>query len=308
MRFFHKFCTINYRFFGLVNNIMISVKRKTGNTKSIEYASKHAYILDDIKKIETSDKYPNKIWQLWFQGKDSVPPIIKKCTETVEKFHGDRVIFLDNKNLFDYVELPDYIIDKHKKGIITYANLSDMIRMYLLAKYGGTWVDSTIYLTDKIPDTILNSEFFSFKTFQTNLLEGMNGIEDYKMYCNFFNYPFSLESSFFIHSKSGNELINGMLNLFFEYWKHENSLCDYLLIDRFFALAVLYNENFKEQFLNMPYYSVENVHLMQEALLEKFDQKLFDQISAITPIHKLTHKNLHRNAFKDSFLNKILEG
>ena len=30
-------------------------------------------------------------------------------------------------------------------GIIDYTKISDILRVSLLAKYGGTWVDATIY-------------------------------------------------------------------------------------------------------------------------------------------------------------------
>ena len=306
MRFLHKFKSINYKFFGLVNGILLSAKRKTKYTGALEYLSKYEYILDTNEIRETSDKYADKIWQCWFQGKENMPAIVKKCTDSVYKYHSDKVIFLDSNNISEYIDLPDYIIEKHRKGIIPFANFSDMVRLSLLAKYGGTWVDSTIYLTDKIPDNILNADIFTFKSLQTHLLPFIKNISDFSIYSNDFEEIISIESPYFIRAKAGNEIINGVLSLFFEYWKHENSVKDYLMIDKFFILTVLHNEKLKQQFMNMPTYYIENVLLLQFSFFEPFNKEMYDMIVKTTPIHKLTHKNLHRNPYKDSFLQYIL--
>ena len=307
MRFFHKFCSMNYIFLGLADGIMLSVKRKTKYNRAIEYLNKYSYALDDMKILPISDKYSNKIWQCWFQGKENMPPIVKKCTETVNKFHSDRVIFLDNNNIFDYVEFPDYVIDKYRKGIISHANFSDMLRLALIAQYGGTWIDSTIYLTDKIPDDILNAELFMFKPMKSFVLKYCDSLEDFKMYSNDLDSDITTMSSFFVGAKAGNPVINGVLNLFFEYWKHENSTIDYLMVDRLFTLTFLHDKSLMQKYMDIPMHEVENLYLLQDALFEKYDEKLFNKIKTKSAIHKLTHKNLHRNHFEDSFLNIILK-
>lgn len=306
MRFFHKFYSVNYNFLGLVNGILLRAKRKNKFTKAIDYLKKYEYILDKQEIMETSDKYPNKIWQCWFQGKDNMPAIVKKCTDSVLKYHSDKVILLNNNNISEYIDLPEYIIEKHKKGIIPFAHYSDILRLSLLAKYGGTWVDSTILLTDKIPDEIFNAEIFSFKSLQTYLFPFIKNINDFKIYSNHLDSVISIESSYFLGAKAGNKIINDVLNLLLEYWKHENSVIDYLMLDKFFIITILHDEKLKQQFLNMPTYYIENVLLMQNAQFEPFNQEMYNMITTTTPIHKMTHKNLHRNPYKNSFLNHIL--
>lgn len=306
MRFFHRFGSLNYNFLGLVNGILLKAARKKKYTSVIEYIEKYSYVLNEIKIKETSDKYPNKIWQLWLQGKENMPSLVKKCHETVKFFHGNDVILLDKNNLNEYIQLPEYIEEKYKQGIITNANYSDLIRLSLLAKYGGCWVDSTIYLTDRIPDVILNSEFFSFKSLGSENLKFIENLENYKLFANHINKFLSIESPYFLASASGNILINAVLNLFLEYWKHETKLIDYLMIDKMFVLAVLKQAECARIFKSMPAYYLENVLLLQNALFEPFDIKVFEQIKQMSCIHKLTHKNLHRNPYKDSFFMKLL--
>lgn len=305
MRFFHKFGSLNYDFIGLVNGVLLNSKRKTKFTHAFDYLSKYSYALKN-PDILTSNNFQNKIWQCWLQGKENMPEIVNVCTNSVKKYHKEDVIFLDNENISEYIELPKYIVNKHKKGFIQDAHYTDICRLMLLAKYGGCWVDSTVYLTGKIPHEILNAEFFTFRSLDSNLLKNISNTYEFKMYNNHFNRQLSLESSYFISAKSGNKIINSVLNLLLEYWKNENKPIDYLFLDQCFSLALLSNEELKKQFLNIPEFYIDNVMLLQNSLFEHFDKKLYLSICNQSPIHKLTHKNLHRNPYKDSFLMYLL--
>lgn len=307
MRFFHRFESINYKFLALVNGILLSSKKKTKHTSALKYLEKYSYVLNDIKIQETSNKYQNKIWQLWLQGEENMPPIVKQCHKSVKFYHDNDVILLDNNSLDEYIQLPDFIREKYKKGIITHANYSDMIRLMLLSKYGGCWVDSTIYLTNRIPNDILNADFFTFKSLESENLNIINSLDKFELFSNHINKTIDIESPYFISAKAGNIFTNALLNLFFEYWKNEDKLIDYLMIDKFFIIATLLNKKCFELFNNMPKYYIQNVLMLQNALFEPFDKKTFDLIKQISPIHKLTHKNLHRNPFNNSFLNELLK-
>lgn len=305
MRLFHKFNSLNMQFFGLVDNIMLSVKPKTFPTKSIEYLRKYEYILKDEPVFETSDKYPNKIWQLWLQGND-MPAIVKSCTESVKKFHNEQRIMLTNDNLDDFVEIPEYVKEKHNKGIISHAHYSDIIRLLLLAKYGGCWVDATIYLTDKIPDDILSADFFTYRSLDSHVYKNITDYEQFKIYANYLNKPLSVESPFFFSGKPGNKIIQYLLALLLEYWKHENKAVDYLMMDQFFNLILINKPDLRNEFLNMPEYYLEDVLLLQDAQFEHFDKNLFDNIRHSSNVHKLTYKNIKRNTYKDSFLEYVI--
>ena len=307
MRFFHRFSSINYSFIGLVNGILLKATRKRKYTSAIDYLSKYAYAVDNELPINVSGDYQNKIWQCWFQGSDAMPEIVKVCTDSVKKYHEKEIILLDNNNIEEFVELPDYIISKYKSGIINNSAFSDLCRFYLLYKYGGTWVDATILLTEEIPQDILESDFFAFRSKESCLLKHINNIEQFKLYSNNFNKIISFESPYFIHAKPGNPIIKGLLNLFLEYWKYENTVKDYLMIDKFFVLTLLSNDKLKNDFIKMPVYYLENVLLLQHALFEQYDEELYNNIILLSGIHKLTHKNLHRNSYKNSFLKFILK-
>ena len=59
-----------------------------------------------------------------------------------------------------YYQLPEYIIDKHKKGYISNTELADILRVSLLSDFGGIWIDATIFIPNHLPDDVLKYNFF----------------------------------------------------------------------------------------------------------------------------------------------------
>lgn len=53
------------------------------------------------------------IWQLWLQGAEQAPIIVKKCFNSVKEYSSGRnIVILDENNLLDYIDLPHYILEK----------------------------------------------------------------------------------------------------------------------------------------------------------------------------------------------------
>ena len=54
------------------------------------------------------------------------------------------------------------ITDRLKRKKITWANYSDIVRNALLSKYGGIWLDATVWVPDKIPfDKLYDLNFYT---------------------------------------------------------------------------------------------------------------------------------------------------
>lgn len=43
------------------------------------------------------------------------------------------------------MEFPKYIEEKWKRGVITHTHMTDLLRLELLIRYGGTWIDATVF-------------------------------------------------------------------------------------------------------------------------------------------------------------------
>ncbi len=95
------------------------------------------------------------IWVFWGQGEDSMPPLIKACYRQLTHFNSNARL-ITNKNLHNYINLPDTLHNKVIKGKLSWANYSDIIRNKLISQYGGLWLDATVWVTRKIPIDLLN--------------------------------------------------------------------------------------------------------------------------------------------------------
>ena len=83
------------------------------------------------------DKMP--IWCCWWQGVESMPEIVKMChTRLKQVIPKDKtelhIITFDNYK--DYVDIPEHILEKFNKGIVTMTTMSDVLRFCLLERYG----------------------------------------------------------------------------------------------------------------------------------------------------------------------------
>ena len=69
--------------------------------------------------------------------------------------------YIDKYNVEKYIKLPSYIKEKFNNGSFCIAHFSDIVRMGLLLKYGGYWIDSTYFVNT--PLTKVNTSFYSLK-------------------------------------------------------------------------------------------------------------------------------------------------
>ena len=184
----------------------------------------------DLNPIKTD--VPNEpIWVLWYQGIDKAPDIVKCCVESVkEHSNGHQVIVLSEDNLHEYIELPDFIMEKFKKGYITRTHLSDLIRLNLLYLYGGAWLDATVLALKDIPEEYFKSDLFSLN-FGKKTKDPSHG--RWTTFCYF--------------AKKGNELMYETLRYHYYYWAQKNSLVDYIMFDYFINLTLKNNQTCARQ-------------------------------------------------------------
>ena len=73
-----------------------------------------------------------------------------KCVKTWEILNHDwEVVRLDKSNLHKFIDLNE-IVPNYEQKQISEASLSDMIRLLLLKKYGGLWVDATMFCNEPL--------------------------------------------------------------------------------------------------------------------------------------------------------------
>ncbi len=272
-------------------NIFTKLKEKLKISKNKQInkilSTKYNYIINKYKKTEIkSEKYSNKIWIFWYQGLENAPQLVKKCIESIKNNCQDKeIIIITQNNINNYYKIPDYIKNKINNNQITLTHLSDILRMNLLKNYGGHWIDATIYLTDNP----FNNELFNTIKFHT---EELTSISKGK-WCGFF-----------IGGK--NQLFfDFMVDFFNEYWKKEQLLIDYFLID--YVINIAYNniDKIKTTFDQVPFNN-EYIHKLQSMLNIEYNEKEYKKLLQKNYVHKLSYKEPIIISDKNNYYNKII--
>lgn len=215
--------------------------------------------------------HSNIVWFFWMQGIEDAPDVVKSCLKSLKKNLSDReIVVLNSSNINDYVELPDYINAKHEKGIISHAKFSDLLRLELLIKYGGTWIDSTVFCSDAhYPRELMDSDLFVFQQFRKET-KAFGGL-----------------SNWFISSCTNHVLLLILRDMLYEYWKRYDCDLDYFIFHLFFCMIAEYHQ---KEIDNMPKHSNNYPLALGCRLAEQFDASWYEIICSYTSFHKLTHK------------------
>lgn len=247
----------------------VELKLKQKFTKKYAYAVKEfvSNNQDDIPHVHNKT-----VWVLWWQGMDKAPDVVKVCFASIKYYLSDwNIVLLTENNYQNYVTIPDYILKKKDKGIISYAHFADIIRLELLIKYGGLWIDSTVLCTSKdVPISILKSDLFVFQSQKP----GADGNA-------------TLMSNWLICAKSNHIILRLTLHLLYEYWKKNDYLIDYFFFHKFFTIAC---EVYSEEAIKIPPFCNSVPHILQLHLFDKFDDDYWNDLRQMTCFHKLTYK------------------
>ena len=241
---------IKYGYYNFIESIICRNSTKTKFDKKIhrtaykkykEYIiKKYRYFINQYKNIEENTNKIEKncpIFIFWWQGEKNEPEIVKACIESVKKHNSNNeIIIITKDNFSNFITIPKYILDKFYNGIISIANFSDILRVSLLYKYGGIWFDATLYTNNKLSNEIFQHTFYTIKHKQFSDFHVCKGIW--------------MDS--FLASGKNNILMKYMKDFFEEYWKNENALLCYLLIDVFFAIGYERIEYIKKEMDKVP--------------------------------------------------------
>ena len=253
------------------------------------YLKKYINYGTNLKKELKEYTGKDTIWQYWHQGIEAAPDLIKQCFRSVRHYMPDKKqVIITFDTIKDYIELPEiyYRLLENKKMKI--AHFSDVLRVYLLEKYGGTWVDSTIFLTDKIPDDIMNSNFCILqKDIKTDVSKNNN-------------------SCFFIHSKEYSYHIEALKNILDKYWQDNDYLINYFMFEHISTMLSEIEGELKIEWDSMPRYSAEITGELQKHLFDDFQSQNWEEFKKKTSIHKLSYKIIRNKTSGKSYYDYIM--
>lgn len=261
-----------------------------------EFLEKEFYEFIINYEFNTCNQKNSKIiWTLWMQGYENAPELVKSTIDSIRKFaelNNFQFILLEENTIEKYIVFPKLIKEKMDLGVIDYTKISDILRVSLLAKYGGTWVDATIYMKEEFDSSLLLQNYYTIKT---------GGIENYSP-----NISNNRWKGFFLSGNSS--LFSFTRDFFFEYYSRYDIAVDYLLIDYIFDMAYKYDEKIKNQMLELEK-SNPNLFWLESHLGDKFDQKVWDNITETTKVFKTTYKlSGEIKSNKNNFYSKLIDG
>ena len=116
------------------------------------FAQKYKDIIEKCQnwQFETLPVEEPFIWVFWGQGEENMPPLVKACYRQLTHYN-ENINLVTIENVNKHIELPDIIFEKANAGKISWAHFSDIVRNTLLARYGGLWLDATVWVSGAIP-------------------------------------------------------------------------------------------------------------------------------------------------------------
>jgi hypothetical protein len=274
----HTLKEIYYRFYSNMLEKWIYQKR---DRDTLHYLKRYLHKTVNISNFYNpiQDLKPC-IWTCWLQGYNNAPPIVKACIDSMRKYAGGyEVIVLTEETISDYVSMPDNILNKYRAGVMSKAQFSDLLRTLLLINYGGVWLDSTVLLTQPIPQTFLSQSIFMF---QSSILH--NDIQP----C----------SSWFIIAQKNNLILQKVFEILNSYWLNNKKLINYFIFHVTVQLIITYDDEAKCLWHKMLYKNNSDPHFLQKILFDDFDPNIKDHVWNFLFAHKLTYK------FNDSKLTE----
>lgn len=172
------------------------------------------------------------IWVCWWTGEESAPDLVKQCIKSIRHNSGIHQVNIITKDTYKtYLDIPKYIMDKVENNEMCLANFSDYLRAALLEKYGGLWLDATIFCSTKIPEDYFEIPFFTCKSEPVDC-----------RYISRFRW-----TSFCLGGWKKNIFYRFFKEAFEHYWKIQICAIDYLLVDYIIEIAYSNIPKIREQ-------------------------------------------------------------
>ena len=236
------------------------------------------YYDKNIKEIESGicenqkEKCCKVIWMPWWQGEENMPDVVRIARKSVaDSAVGYEVITISRDNIKDYIDIPDYIMEKFSKGYMSVIHLCDYIRVSLLSEYGGIWLDGTVFATGVISLSLLDYEFYSRHYKSTNRLVSNGRWSGY----------------FLVSGFKHSELFDGLRSYYDSYWKKHDRLITYLFLD--YLIDFYYNRkaSVKDVIDSVPFNNSQ-MKFLSSHLNIKFDTSEWARVCKETYLHKIS--------------------
>lgn len=230
------------------------------------------------------------IFIYWAQKFINAPTVVKKCLLSWKlKNPTWKIIKLDDDNLSQYINIEKEIPGIRDKDI-TKTSYSDIVRIFLLEKYGGVWCDATVFCNKSLDDWLdknISTGFFAFnKPTKSRLL-----------------------SSWFLYSDKDNYIVKKWKEKTILYWINNDKMDDYFWFQYLFGNLYNSDKKFIELWNSTPKISAKGPnYIYRQGILNILSKKVKNHIDENkTSVYKLTYKYDIKKYNRKCNLNYILD-
>lgn len=204
-----------------------------------------------------------KAYVYWGTGFATAPNLIKNCQSQARTIYGDKLVQLDANNIGEFLGAEPQLKRVEK---LWPANYSDAIRVGLLARHGGVWLDATIFTTENSLGKYLDSDLFTFS----------------------YNGP--RIASWFMSAKAGSYQARLLYAAMLDYWSRNRKLKNYFLFHDFFEVLYHLDPRFRQEFDSATHLDARPSLIAHNLLWKPNDPEAFEEALKTRPIQKLTYK------------------
>ena len=242
-----------------------------------EITEKYRGQTDSSVPVSNGEKIP--VWCCWWQGEEQMPELVKLChTRLKQIIPADKaeLHLITLENYRNYVDLPKHIIEKFERTIITMTTMSDVLRFALLERYGGYWLDATLFFPADIPE-----EYFSGRFYCQRMVSNKDAARREACRCNWCGFSMA--------GPKGNIVFRYMNDAFSLWWKKYDTIIDYVLIDYLLWSGFKSVPAISEVINSVPDNN-EDIFEMYQVLNRPYSEELWNKLTARNVMHKLTYK------------------
>jgi hypothetical protein len=209
---------------------------------------------------------PLPVFSYWAQGRAAAPPLVQRCLARIEEAAEGSAHVLSDADLPYYVSIPRNIeaaVGANK----TY--FSDILRVELLHRYGGAWLDSTCWLgTAAAPflDRCLTAGFTAP------------------------SYTGPRISSWFMAARPGSRIVALLRSALHLWWEERPHLPHYYHLHHVFEMLYRLDEEFQQSWDAAYAPSSQAAHAFHARLLEPRSGVDVEAILRRSPVQKLRYK------------------
>ncbi|WP_433827106.1 capsular polysaccharide synthesis protein [Actinoplanes sp. CA-015351] len=230
--------------------------------------------------------FDQPIFVYWAQGFESAPPVVRACLDALRANNpASRVHELTDANIAAYVDVPPDLLDA-LDGNRTH--FSDLLRLLLLEKFGGIWVDGTCLVSEPLRPHITRA------------------LQQSSLFA--FNYTGPYISSWFLAARPGSYAVHLWRAACFLWWEKRGELIDYFLMHHVFEMLHHLDDRFRADWEAGLRLNSKPPHALQSVMLDAYDPDEYQTVIEGAFAHKLRYKYQAHELRSESYLSRVIRG